>query len=82
MQISRSAADELYNLTHSDMSVDLINVEPFVEKMLSPQNTPQNGLQNEPKKLIAQLIPRQQQINKNKNLHTSAFFCTFAGKFG
>ena len=35
MQISRSAADELYNLTHSDMNVDLINVEPFVEKMLS-----------------------------------------------
>ena len=62
MQISRSAADELYNLTHSDMSVDLINVEPFVEKMLSPQNTPQNGLQNEPQKLIAQLTPRQQQI--------------------
>ena len=82
MQISRSAADELYNLTHGDMSVDLINVEPFVEKMLSPQNTPQNGLQNEPQKLIAQLIPRQQQKNKHKNLHTSAFFCTFAGKFG
>ena len=82
MQISRSAADELYNLTHSDMSVDLINVEPFVEKMLSPQNTPQNGLQNEPQKLIAQLIPRQQQINKNKNLHKSSYFCTFAGKFG
>ena len=35
MQISRSAADELYNLTHGDMNVDLINVEPFVEKMLS-----------------------------------------------
>ena len=35
MQISRSAANELYNLTHSDMNVDLINVEPFVEKMLS-----------------------------------------------
>lgn len=35
MQISRSAADELYNLTHGNMSVDLINVEPFVEKMLS-----------------------------------------------
>jgi len=34
-QISRSAADELYNLTHSDMHVDLINLEPFVEKMLS-----------------------------------------------
>jgi len=31
MQISRSAADELYNFTHGDMSV----VEPFVEKMLS-----------------------------------------------
>ena len=34
-QISRSAADELYNLTHSGMHVDLINIEPFVEKMLS-----------------------------------------------
>ena len=34
-QISRSAADELYNLTHGDLRVDLINVEPFVEKMLS-----------------------------------------------
>ena len=34
-QISRSAADELYNLTHSDIRVDLINLEPFVEKMLS-----------------------------------------------
>ena len=34
-QISRSAADELYNLTHSNMRVDLINLEPFVEKMLS-----------------------------------------------
>lgn len=34
-QISRSAADELYNLTHSEISVDLINLEPFVEKMLS-----------------------------------------------
>ena len=35
MQISRSAADELYNLTHGAFHVDLINVEPFVEKMLS-----------------------------------------------
>ena len=34
-QISRSAADELYNLTHSNMHVDIINLEPFVEKMLS-----------------------------------------------
>lgn len=34
-QISRSAADELYNLTHSEITVDLINLEPFVEKMLS-----------------------------------------------
>ena len=34
-QISRSAANELYNLTHSDIRVDLINLEPFVEKMLS-----------------------------------------------
>lgn len=34
-QISRSAADELYNLTHSHLHVDMINIEPFVEKMLS-----------------------------------------------
>ena len=34
-QISRSAADELYNLTHSTLQVDVINLEPFVEKMLS-----------------------------------------------
>lgn len=34
-QISRSAADELYNLTHSEIDVNLINIEPFVEKMLS-----------------------------------------------
>ena len=34
-QISRSAADELYNITHGDMHVDMINIEPFVEKMLS-----------------------------------------------
>ena len=34
-QISRSAADELYNLTHGSMHVDMIHVEPFVEKMLS-----------------------------------------------
>ena len=34
-QISRSAADELYNLTHSATHVDLMNLEPFVEKMLS-----------------------------------------------
>ena len=34
-QISRSAADELYNLIHSEMHVDIINIEPFVEKMLS-----------------------------------------------
>lgn len=34
-QISRSAADELYNLTHSTIRADLINLEPIVEKMLS-----------------------------------------------
>ena len=34
-QISRSAADELYNITHRNIQVDLINLEPFVEKMLS-----------------------------------------------
>lgn len=35
IQISRSAADELYSLLHSEKRVDIINVEPFVEKMLS-----------------------------------------------
>ena len=35
VQVSRSAADELYNLMHSDKKVGIINVEPFVEKMLS-----------------------------------------------
>ena len=34
-QISRSAADELYNITHSSKHVEVINIEPFVEKMLS-----------------------------------------------
>lgn len=34
-QISRSAADELYNLTHGSKRVEMINLEPFVEKMLS-----------------------------------------------
>ena len=34
-QISRSAADELYNLTHGPKRVEIINLEPFVEKMLS-----------------------------------------------
>lgn len=34
-QISRSAADELYNLTHGRIRVEVINLEPFVEKMLS-----------------------------------------------
>ena len=34
-QISRSAADELYNLTHGPKRVDAINLEPFVVKMLS-----------------------------------------------
>ena len=34
-QISRSAADELYNLTHGNIRVELINLEPFVEKMIA-----------------------------------------------
>ncbi len=34
-QISRSAADELYNIMHGDIPVEVINLEPFVEKMLS-----------------------------------------------
>ena len=33
--ISRSAADELYNLTHGSKRVEIINLEPFVEKMFS-----------------------------------------------
>ena len=33
-RISRSAADELYNLTHSNIKVDIINLSPFVAKML------------------------------------------------
>ncbi len=33
-RISRSAADELYNITHSDIKVDIINLSPFVAKML------------------------------------------------
>lgn len=33
-RISRSAADELYNLTHSDIKVDIINLSTFVAKML------------------------------------------------
>ena len=48
MQISRSAADELYNLTHGNMSVDLINVEPFAEKMLSEKQAEEiNHLQTQ-----------------------------------
>lgn len=34
-QISRSAADEIYNLTHGTMHVEIINLEPLVEKMIS-----------------------------------------------
>lgn len=34
-QISRSAADELYNLTHSHKNVDIVNLSSFVEKMMS-----------------------------------------------
>jgi len=33
-QISRSAADELYNLLHSEKNVETINISPFVQKML------------------------------------------------
>lgn len=35
LQISRSAADELYSIMHGEKKIDIINVEPFVEKMLS-----------------------------------------------
>ena len=35
LQVSRSAADELYNLTHSTKTVEIINLEPLVDKMLS-----------------------------------------------
>ena len=34
-RVSRSAADELYNLTHTSKRVEIINLEPYVEKMLS-----------------------------------------------
>lgn len=34
VQISRSATDELYNIMHGSISVDVINLEPFVAKML------------------------------------------------
>ena len=56
MQISRSAADELYNLTHGDMSVDLINVEPFVEKMLSAVK-------------LGRFLPRQRSITDTPIIH-------------
>ena len=32
--ISRSAADELYNMLHSDRKIALIHAEPFVQKMI------------------------------------------------
>jgi hypothetical protein len=56
MQISRSAADELYNLTHGDMSVDLINVEPFVEKMLSAVK-------------LGRFLPRQRSTTDTPIIH-------------
>ena len=49
-QISRSAADELYNLTHGPIHVEMINVEPFVEKMLSAVT-------------LGRFIPRQHTAN-------------------
>ena len=33
-QISRSAADELYNITHGDYNVEVVGLTPFVNKML------------------------------------------------
>lgn len=33
-RISRSAADELYNIIHGNIKVDIINLSPFVAKML------------------------------------------------
>lgn len=32
--ISRSAADELYNITHDSRNVEMINLTPFVQKMV------------------------------------------------
>jgi len=32
--ISRSAADELYNITHDPKNVEMINLSPFVQKMI------------------------------------------------
>jgi hypothetical protein len=69
----------------SKRNIDFIATLPINPLFINegaPQNTPQNEPQNEPKKLIAQLTPRQQQINKNKNLHICDIFCTFAGEFG
>ena len=59
MQISRSAADELYNLTHGDMSVDLINVEPFVEKMLSAVKLGASYLANAPQPIPQSSIAKR-----------------------
>ena len=56
MQISRSAADELYSLTHGDMNVDLINVEPFVEKMLSAVK-------------LGRFLPRQRSTTDTPIIH-------------
>ena len=32
-RISRSAADELYNIIHGNIKVDIINLSPFVETL-------------------------------------------------
>ncbi len=55
-QISRSAADELYNIMHGSILVEVINLEPFVEKMLSAV-------------IKGRFLPRQYTANNTPNIH-------------
>lgn len=65
----------------SKRNIHFITTLP-IHPLFINEDAPKNAPQNEPQKLIAQSKPRQQQINKNKNLHKSSYFCTFAGEFG
>ncbi len=55
-QISRSAADELYNIMHGSIPVEVINLEPFVEKMLSAV-------------IKGRFLPRQRTTNATPIIH-------------
>lgn len=55
-QISRSAADELYNIMHGSILVEVINLEPFVEKMLSAV-------------IKGRFLPRQYTANNTPIIH-------------